>query len=319
MWWVILGKADHHTINYPKGVKMPGSKRGREYAMKKQRDGMSEKKYFDGTISRSIGALGEYQAWIEYGLTDSSNGGATTLLFAPTQGNQFSQRTGRKCWISDIKMRGQITWNTTDAAQDNNIQKIVLVLLLDMQVDKQAAGAWSPNVYQQLLNTGNSVNPGNQSGAFENTTEFGRYRVLKRKEYYRPTKVTADTTWNQVAISKVNIKHKFIKPLLVNYGELTTGDTTNVVDNGIRFMVIADGESGTYVSSAGEDPALQLYCRTGYFDHKARTPTGSGPIRQTWSSGAPRTYGYGGYGNARSRAIYFRNQNFPFMAPRARN
>lgn len=240
--------------------------------MKRQRNGMSEKKYYDGWYSYQIGANSEYKAWKQITPTDSSAGSGTTLLFAPEQGNKSYERTGRKVFLSDIKMRGKIFWNTDDTALTNTIQSITFALVLDKAVDKQS-GAWDPDVFQKQWGDLNAVPADIAADVFQNTEEFGRYQILDRKTYVRPPRVTADTTWNSISFSKVKLKHKFIKPRTVNYGMKAEGDQANVTDNGVRLIVIADGNDPTYISDVNNNPIFRCAFRVGFFDHKTRVNT----------------------------------------------
>lgn len=231
------------------------------------RVGFTEKKYFDNWWSKQIGLAGEYKTFIEETSTDGSAGGATTLAFAPNQGFKSYERQGRRVWLSDFKFRGKIYWNTDDTSLTNNIQSVTVIVVLDRSVDK-SADPWDPDVFQEQWNSGNAVSPDIRADVFQNTEEFGRYRVLKRKVYKRPVRATADTTWNQLGETGVKFKHVFKRPVIVNYGMEVTGDQENVTDNGIRVMVIADGMDPTYTQNPGDNPILRMTARFGFYDHK---------------------------------------------------
>jgi len=267
---------------------MPKTKRGREIVQARSRKGHQEKKYFDGTLLHTFDSAG-YNTWTA--LTwDTGGASDENLICTPIQGNNIWDRTGRFIEISEVRFKGVIDWNAVDFYNSEVVQNIRIVMVLDKQVDK-SAWAGVDTVFQTAAQ-GDTQATFFKPFAPMNLGEFGRYRVLSDKTYTRPNVAGADyntvTSSDQIASTKVKITHKFLRPLKVNYGpSATNGDEQNVVDNGIRMMVIHTGESSTYTGGSAIDPQLRGWVRSGFYDHRAVAAP-----RTRWSKNYPRTYGF---------------------------
>jgi hypothetical protein len=249
---------------------MPRTKRGREIMARNSRKGMSEKKYFDFQVSKLMDSA-SYRSWNAGAPNNTSTGAATSLLFAPSQGTTIYTRQGRKTWISNINMKGRVYWNNADMHYDDQIQGVRIIVLLDTQVDKNAAAFDPDDVMATSLKTGTPITTSFSDLVGMNLEHLGRFRILKDKTYLRPN-WGGTTGEDQVATSTIKIKHKFLKPVQVNYSQggstALSGDQENVVDNGLRLIYMPFGESSTYTGGGvGEDPVFRIWGRVGFYDH----------------------------------------------------
>jgi hypothetical protein len=284
VWGNTRSKAPPHTSQVTETYKMPPRryiKRRRKYGKKGPvrsikarqayyRRDFTEKKFFDGVISVN---LSQYRDWTAIGLTDSSTGAGTNLMFAPTQGIANYNRAGNKAWISEIKARGYLSWDNATSVADI-VDRVRIVCLLD--TDVKGASTWDEEtVFQKDLNIGNNIGSNHILDGWLNVNNAGRYKILYDKVFIRPPlTVDADSATNyQAATTRVKFKHKFIQPVMVNYKYLDAdtpnavpGDNANVIDNGIRMMYIVDGVPAA--APIGTDPLLRLTVRTGFYDHK---------------------------------------------------
>lgn len=275
---------------------MPGTKRGREAVQRASRRGHQEKKYYDQTVVYEIDNYNVWAAlpWDVGGAADSA------LICTPIQGNNIWDRTGRFIEISEVRFKGRISWNATNMEPNNMVQSVRIVLVLDKQVDKRA-WAGVDTVFQTAAQ-GDTQAAFYKQFAPQNLGEFGRYQILKDKVYNRPNANGAfpsgavSANEEQIASTYVKISHKFLRPLKVNYGpDAENGDEQNVVDNGIRMLIIPTGDSATYTGNTELDPNLRGWCRTGFYDHKAVSARASyGPRGSRTMRRVPRHYGYMG-------------------------
>lgn len=198
---------------------------------------VSETKYFDaqntGNAIQSVAAAG----W------DSTEQDPATLLclFAPTQGNDFNNREGRKVWIKAIKIRGMVEWpavaNLTAGIPANQV-RLILVM------DKQTNGA--------QLNGEDVIESGTKASEpciqeFQNPKFFGRFRVMWDRTYTRPNSGTSYDGTNIEANGchqKFKINKKFKKPLLVHFNATNGGTVADIVDNSFHFL------AGRYATAA---------------------------------------------------------------------
>lgn len=238
------------------------------------RAGFTEKKYFDfGESGLFPEALADNGKWRASTPAYSPNG-ATNLLFSPVQGNAMYERTGRRAWISDIKINFQVDFPqeySTASTFTNSVYKVTVLILLDKHCDK---GAWTTADAEGVMQPdfmNSVVAPAGLKGlAWTSTQTWGRYRVLKKLVFNRTTRETDLDGDQHYSVSQVNkkFKHKFAKPIQVNYGPDPSGDESNVNDNGLRMLVFTDSWSEAALNSSNEKARLKYWGRIGFYDHK---------------------------------------------------
>lgn len=211
----------------------------------------SETKYFD--IENTDSFVGTTGSW-----TDTELDPAGQCLCYPTQGTGASNRIGRKIQILKIKIRGQIQIPIEVDTTVPNVESLCNVRLILYQ-DKQSNGVQAQG--EDVM----------QSGAaslafymFQNPNNWGRFRVLKDKIWQlgNNTNVVEDAgVGNFYAAGNTiqfNWKHKFVKPLIVNY-KSNGGSIADIVDNSFHLIGLA-------TDIDPRQPAIFYKCRTTFKD-----------------------------------------------------
>jgi len=190
---------------------------------------ISETKYFDA--DRDLTAI-QNVAGASWANTEQDPA-TLNCLFAPSQGNDYNNREGRKCYVKAIKMRGYINCLAqTDATTADGAAFVRLIVYMDKQTN--ATFSQGEDVIASGSATLNTV------ASFQNPANFGRFRVLKDKIISLEAKAMSydGTNMEQAGLMrpfKVNIK--FRKPLLIHFNATNGGTVADIVDN--SFHVIA--------------------------------------------------------------------------------
>jgi len=202
---------------------------------------ITETKYFDTEVS---GTAAIATTWVGSELDPPALG----CLFAPTVGNLYNNREGRKTYVKKLKIHGILNVDPLDQVAAP-LQGTVIRLVL--YVDKQSNASQSQG--EQLMGSGTtSLYP----LMFQNPENFGRFQVLKDKTF---TFTNASLAWDGENMQaspltrhfKWNLKFK--KPFLVNYNNTNGGTIADVVDHSFHLV-------GTY---RGDAPAgIDYKCRT---------------------------------------------------------
>lgn len=211
--------------------------------------GSGEMKYYDLNADAAINAVTTTWAGTE-------NDPATKLtLLAPTVGAAINQRIGREVKVFKIKIRGaiRVPVQTLQSTQDPT-STIRLILAQDCQTNAaQMQG-------EELMADG--ANAPTTIQAFQNLSNFGRFKVLKDKVYSIGDLNMANdaaATGNIVQAGKV-IQFKwtinFKVPVKVRFNAVNGGTIADIVDN--SWHVIAG------CSSAALVPSIQYSSRVCY-------------------------------------------------------
>lgn len=208
---------------------------------------ITERKYFTSLrAAASITALSTDWASTEV------DPATLNTLFAPTTGDDYLNRDGRKIQLIALKIRGTIAIaRQTDQSTADGSQIIRVLLVQDRQTN--AAQLNGEDVMQgqasAVINT------------FQNPAFFGRFRVWKDKQwsFMNPTISWDGTNMEQSGMHrqfKWNIKFK--KPITIHYNATNGGTVADVVDH--SFHIIA-GAGST------DMPATITYvCRATFID-----------------------------------------------------
>ena len=190
---------------------------------------LSERKYFDNRVSgHSVAITNSSFAGAE---ADPTLGGINTL-FAPTQGNDISNREGRSCFVFEITIKGviEVAAQTAQSATDQQ-QTIRLILCMDKQTngvqmnseDLIESTAGAPGTFQ-----------------FTNTKNFGRFSILKDKIMgLGPFPIASNGAGQlyQGGISKYfKLKYIFKNPVRVNFNATNGGTVADIVDNSFHLL-----------------------------------------------------------------------------------
>jgi len=194
--------------------------------------------YFDSELAiTSIAAqLNNWQT-TEYDPTSKG------CLFFPTQGDDISNRQGRKVFVKKIRMRCAISVAAQAGIATADQEAIVRVLVYK---DMQTNAAQSQG--EDVLSSGTS---GESLQMMGNVANLGRFVVMYDK-IHKISQRTMDAGLQSGAyISfKINIKPN----CWVNYNSANGGTVADIVDN--SFHIIAN------TNSASMTPQLQYKCRT---------------------------------------------------------
>lgn len=176
-------------------------------------------------------------------------------LFAPIPGSNLNNRVGRKCFVKKIKVKGSINMpaQATGGGDAGNVVRVVLV----QDTQTNAAQMTGAQLFQDATAANTTIN------TFQNPNHFGRFRVLKDKEFsFNPLAITTVNTTDvvQAGIEK-NFKFTvvFKKPVEVKFNATIAGTVGDIIDN--SFHIIA----GTDLST-GLVPTLSYYSRVTFTD-----------------------------------------------------
>lgn len=209
----------------------------------------SENKYFNSFLSNDTIVEGTSLAGLEL---DPST---LNTLFAPTEGNDISDRQGRKVWVKGIRLRGMIQLrDSTNTRVDQT--SVRLILYMDKQTNAaqvqsetylESAGSASENIFC----------------AFQNLDSLGRFKTIKDKIYRIPVGTvwyngTATGTQGTQVPFKWNITFK--RPIQVNFNNTNGGTVADIVDNSFHIVGMAESES------TATTLLLSYNCRVRFFD-----------------------------------------------------
>lgn len=211
----------------------------------------TETKYFDSFLSASN--IAESADW-----TGTEVDPATLLnLFNPVEGSDLDNRVGRKVLVKRIAMRGVITATTeADQADVLALPQVRLILFQDMQTNgSQAQG-------EQVMASPGAATTALTFCTFQNTANFGRFRVLRDVVIRLGQQVTATDGTNT---SSQNMQHipfkltfRFKQPVAVRFNATNGGTIGDIVDNSFHLLAQKSGANFTH--------QISYQCRTYYKD-----------------------------------------------------
>jgi len=216
----------------------------------------TERKYFDEERAiTAVTIIGTSWAGCE------ADPGTVNTLFAPTQGDDISNRTGRRADVMGIRIKGLLTGLKQTAQTTADEATLVRVVLVQ---DKQTNSA--------QLNAEDVISSGDATQAFnmfQSTAFFGRFKVLKDKRYITPATPVSIRTADQVTTTAQNMEVtgfekdfkmnvKFRKPVRVNFNATNGGTVADIIDNSWHILAIAN--------SADQGVRLSYKCRVVFVD-----------------------------------------------------
>lgn len=194
---------------------------------------VSERKYKD---YRSAGFAVAVTNGSFAGAEADPNVGNPLCLFAPTQGNDISEREGRNVYVYSIRIQGVIEVNGQVAQTATDQQQTVRMILC---MDKQTNGAQMNS--EDLITSSGGV-PG--TFQFQNTAHFGRFQILKDKTISLgpfPIAANGGGQLYQGGISKYfKLKYTFKTPIKVNFNATNGGTVADIVDNSFHLLAGRD-------------------------------------------------------------------------------
>lgn len=218
-------------------------------------------KYYDGDVNGTalVVTTTTWPAGTVVDPTTSINLGAAAVanplsLCVPTVGSALNQRIGREITIRKVKVHGRINVAPQIAQNTADSSCIVrMALVLDTQTNSaQMTGA-------QLFNDGSGPLPTLQS--FQNPNNFGRFRVLKDKQFsFGNINMAGNPTTGDVLQSSMNkpFKFSYVFPqgLKVRFNNTNGGTVADIIDNSLHIVAGTDNAAMT--------PTLYYYSRVCY-------------------------------------------------------
>ncbi len=200
---------------------------------------VTEHKYFDEERAATAVTVGTAD-WAGA----EADPATVNTLFAPTTGNDFNNRVGRKVDVKRIMIRGQIQAapQVNQTAADT-AGRVRIILVQDMQTNTAQLNA------EDVINSGDATQA---ISMFQNPAFFGRFRVLKDKEYViQNPSITYDGTNIEQSglIRKIKMTKKFFKAVRVSFNATNGGTVADIVDN--SFHVIALTNNGDLAITLG--------------------------------------------------------------------
>lgn len=209
---------------------------------------VTERKYFDSQLAAAaLQTVGTGWAGAEL------DPATTNTLFAPTTGNDFNNRIGRKVDVLGIRIRGFISVpaQTNQTAADT-APFVRWLLVQDKQTNTAQLNA------EDVLQSG-GANIG--ISQFQNPAFFGRFKVLKDKTIrISPPVITYDGTNVEQAGLTIPFKCtvRFKKPIRVNFNATNGGTVADITDNSWHIIGA--------VSSADLAPTFSYKSRVIFVD-----------------------------------------------------
>lgn len=210
----------------------------------------TERKYFDTFLNGA--SLTAPVTWAGAELDPAT----LNCLFVPNEGSDIDNRVGRKVSVLKIQVRGQIfvPFQQNATAADNPAQTRLIVYQ-----DEQTNGAQAQA--EQLMQDPGAADASLCLNTFQNTQNFGRFRVLKDKMYtIQNPNMSYDGT--NIEINGISRPFKFTvrfkKPVVVRFNATNGGSVADIVDNSFHMI-------GMCLSTALA-PTISYQVRTVYVD-----------------------------------------------------
>lgn len=160
--------------------------------------------------------------------------------FAPTLGNDITNRIGRKVAVKKISIRGTfaVTAVVNDlVADDINVVRYVLF------IDKQA-NATQATLNDVFVTNAAWVSTIQSIKARQNLATLGRFKILKDKSIMLQNPNIGEDFANANHIIKngygrdFKITYRFKKPLIVDFNATNGGTYADIVNNCIQFIAV---------------------------------------------------------------------------------
>ena len=175
-------------------------------------------------------------------------------LCSPTVGSALNQRIGREITIRKVKVHGRLHVAAQIAQGTGDSSCVVRVaLVLDTQTNAaQMTGA-------QLFN--DALGPLSTLQSFQNPNNFGRFRVLKDKQFsFTNMNIAGSPTTADLVQSGMNkpfkMSYVFPQGLKVRFNNTNGGNVADIIDNSLHMVAATD--------NGALAPAIMYYSRVCY-------------------------------------------------------
>ncbi len=210
----------------------------------------TESKYFDSVVSGF--AIPGNTVW------SATNDCLKGVIALPQEGSDINNRVGRKISIYKIALRGVCEATVQqDQADILGTPAVRVIFWQDMQTNATVTNS------SLLMEAPGAGTASLNFSVFQNTANFGRFRVLKdfilRARDSTAGTDGASTTSQNFADRPFKITHKFKKPVIVRFNAVNGGSIGDIVDNSFYLSVQSSNADGT--------SNISVQARCYYKDH----------------------------------------------------
>lgn len=194
----------------------------------------SESKYFDAEVDDfAVPANGAWAA---------TNDVFKGTIAIPQEGSDIDNRVGRKISVYKVALRGIIRPNVvSDQADVLTEPSFRLIFWMDTQTNATVTTSAS------LMAAPANAEADNVFCTFQNTANFGRFRVLKDMIIYPRTSTAGTDGANTLSVGMSSIPfkitHKFRKLLNIKFNGTNGGTIGDIVDNSLYLSIQASNSS----------------------------------------------------------------------------
>lgn len=152
------------------------------------------------------------------------------------QADGINNRTAKRIAVNSFRFNGSFTWPTVVEGTDTTFNVLPNVRII-LAVDENCNGTVPNSSADSRMMTDNGY------WSKMSTSAFGRYRILKDKTFQAPlTQHSSDGTGfiSSPQVKDFKIKHKFAKPLVVQFNSNPANDIRQVQTNNIFMMAITN-------------------------------------------------------------------------------
>lgn len=221
-----------------------------------------ENKYVDGFYN--VAALHELSDTADDTWADcETNPRQTTAVYGcmpvPRQGTNYADRDGRKIYMKNLHIKGQILWDRVDSTTTPvQVGAVRIVIVKDTKTDGTALSA--ENVIGPGLGSDGMATTSGDGCALQMPTNpdgWGRYKILYDKTFRPPVQSSWGDNTNAGNVNGFWIPFKISLPINceVNFSA-STGAVGSIVDNSIHMIAAAQ--------SGGTNPTMTYYARQSF-------------------------------------------------------
>jgi len=222
---------------------------------------INETKYVDGYLDTvSVHQLSSTadDTWADTELNPRQQTSVYGCLPVPRQGTNYSDRDGRKIWVKNIRISGQIRWTSVaNNATPLTISPVRIVIVKDSRTNSTTLSG--ENVIGPGLGSDGLATLSGDGVALNlptNPDGWGRYRILHDQTFNPPAIAASGDSTN---LDQQGLYLDFsitVRPSCYISFDASTGAIGSIIDN--SFHVLAATNAG------GTDQQLCYYARTSF-------------------------------------------------------
>lgn len=202
---------------------------------------VTESKYFD-TETSAFAVAENTTAWA------ATNDVIKGVICVPTEGSDIDTRVGRKISVHKISVRGIIYSNVVpDSADVLTSHSFRCILWQDTQCNATVTDS------SLLMQPGTAGTPLVPFTSFQNTANFGRFRVLKDIIYDGRDVTTGTDGANTISQTMADVTYKFTykfkKPVVVRFNATNGGTIADIVNNAFYLSIQKSGTGFTHATT----------------------------------------------------------------------